>query len=52
MNIIWAVIKTAEISHPGKGQVNVFAKDISSGFYTYTLRVDGKTIETKRMIKH
>ena len=46
------VIKTAEIKQPGKGQVNVYAKDISSGMYTYTLMVDGKIVDTKKMIKH
>jgi len=45
------VIKTAEIKESGKGQVNVFAKDISNGLYTYTLIVDGKIIDTKKMIK-
>jgi hypothetical protein len=45
------VIKTADIKKAGKGQVNVFASDISSGIYTYTLVVDGKQIETKKMIK-
>lgn len=45
------VIKTAEIKQSGKGQVNVFAKDISKGIYTYTLIVDGKTIDTKKMVK-
>jgi hypothetical protein len=45
------VIKTADIKNAGKGQVNVFASDISSGIYTYTLVVDGKQVETKKMIK-
>jgi hypothetical protein len=45
------VIKTTDIKSAGKGQVNVFASDISSGLYTYTLIVDGKQIETKKMIK-
>lgn len=35
----------------GKGQLNVFASDLSNGIYSYTLVVDGKVIETKRMIK-
>ncbi len=35
----------------GKGQLNVFAGDLSNGIYSYTLVVDGKIIETKRMIK-
>ena len=45
------VIKIADIKSSGKGQVNVFANDISSGIYTYTLVIDGKQIETKKMIK-
>ncbi len=36
----------------GKGQLNVFANDLSNGIYSYTLVVDGKIIETKRMIKN
>jgi hypothetical protein len=38
-------------SSAGKGQLNVFANDLSNGVYTYTLIVDGKIIDTKRMIK-
>lgn len=36
----------------GKGQLNVFASDLSNGIYSYTLVIDGKIIETKRMIKN
>jgi len=36
----------------GKGQLNVFASDLSNGIYSYTLVVDGKIVETKRMIKN
>jgi hypothetical protein len=36
----------------GKGQLNVFANDLSNGIYTYTLVVDGKIIDTKRMVKN
>ncbi len=36
----------------GKGQLNVFANDLSNGMYTYTLVVDGKIIDTKRMVKN
>jgi len=50
-SITGEVIKTAEIKQAGKGQVNVFAKDISKGVYTYTLIVDGKPIDTKKMVK-
>jgi hypothetical protein len=35
----------------GKGQLNVFANDLSNGIYTYTLVVDGKIIDSKRMVK-
>lgn len=35
----------------GKGQLNVFADDLSNGVYTYTLIVDGNIIDTKRMVK-
>jgi len=45
------VIKTVDIKSAGKGQVNVFANDISSGIYTYTLVIDGNHVETKKMIK-
>jgi hypothetical protein len=45
------LIKTVDIKSAGKGQLNIFAGDISSGAYTYTLVVDGKQIETKRMVK-
>ncbi|MES2592930.1 MAG: hypothetical protein V4608_13695 [Bacteroidota bacterium] len=33
------------------GLGNVFASDLSSGIYTYTLVVDGKVVEAKKMIK-
>lgn len=46
------VIKTVDVTTQGKGQLNVFANDLSSGIYTYTLVVDGKTIDTKRMMKN
>lgn len=35
----------------GRGQLNVFASDLSNGMYTYTLVVDGTIIDTKRMVK-
>jgi hypothetical protein len=36
----------------GKGELNVFGNDLSNGIYTYTLVVDGKIIDTKRMVKN
>ncbi len=40
------------VAKSGKGQLNVFANDLTNGVYTYTLVVDGKIIDTKRMVKN
>ena len=45
------VIKTADITAKGPGRLNVFANDLSSGMYSYSLIVDGKIIDTKKMVK-
>ena len=45
------LIKAVDLKEKGKGSLNVFASDLTSGIYTYSLIVDGKTIETKRMVK-
>jgi hypothetical protein len=45
------VIKEVPIKEKGKGQLNVFASDLTSGIYTYYIIVDGKTLITKKMIK-
>jgi hypothetical protein len=44
-------INRAEINTRGKGEINVYAHDLSSGIYTYTLVADGKIIDTKRMVR-
>jgi hypothetical protein len=44
-------IKTVDITTKGKGQVNVYANDLTNGMYSYTLIVDGKIIDTKKMVK-
>jgi Concanavalin A-like lectin/glucanases superfamily len=44
-------IKTVQLNNKGKGQINVAASFIAKGVYTYSLVVDGKVIETKKMIK-
>ncbi len=44
-------IKAVDINKKGKGQLNVFANDLSNGVYSYTLIVDGKIFETKKMVK-
>ncbi len=45
------LIQSVELNQKGQGQLNVFASDLSSGIYTYTLVVDGKIVETKKMVK-
>lgn len=44
-------INRADIATRGKGEVNVYAQDLSSGVYSYTLVADGNAIDTKRMVK-
>jgi hypothetical protein len=46
------LIQSTDLIQKGKGTVNVFASDLSNGVYTYTLVVDGKIIETKKMVKN
>jgi hypothetical protein len=45
------VLKIVDISEKGAGQINVYAADLSSGSYNYSLIADGKLIETKKMVK-
>lgn len=45
------LIQSVELSQKGKGSLTVFASDLSNGIYTYTLVVDGKVVETKKMLK-
>jgi hypothetical protein len=45
------IIKTVDITKKGRGQVNVFANDLSNGLYMYSLIVDGITVDTKKMVK-
>ncbi len=51
-NQMGSVIKTVEITEQGEGRVVVYANDLTSGLYTYSLVVDGKTIDSKKMVKH
>lgn len=45
------LIQSVDLNEKGKGSLNVFASDLSNGIYTYTLVVDGKIVETKKMLK-
>jgi hypothetical protein len=46
-----SVLKTVKINQPGSGSLLVYGSKLSSGIYTYSLVVDTKTVETKRMMK-
>ncbi len=45
------IIKSVQLNKASKGQINVSANLVAKGIYTYSLVVDGKLIETKKMIK-
>jgi hypothetical protein len=50
-NLDGKIIKTVDILQKGKGQLNVFASDLSNGLYGYYLLIDGKITESKKLIK-
>jgi hypothetical protein len=45
------IIKAVDVNLKGKGQINVYANDLTNGLYSYYLIVDGKVIDTKKLIK-
>jgi len=45
------LIQSVDLVQTGKEQLNVFASDLSNGIYTYTLVVDGRIIDSKKMIR-
>ena len=45
------ILKTVDITKKGRGTLTVYSSDLSSGMYTYSLIVDGKTFDTKKMVK-
>jgi len=45
------LIQTVEVTERGLGQLTVFASDLSTGIYSYTLVADGVVVSTKRMVK-
>jgi hypothetical protein len=45
------IINSVTISERGNGEIRVFAEDLSSGLYTYSLVADGKVVATKKMVK-
>lgn len=45
------ILKMVDLNDKGAGQLNVYAADLSSGNYTYSLVADGKVVDTKKMVK-
>jgi hypothetical protein len=45
------ILKTVDLTEKGNGVLNIFASDLTSGFYTYSLIIDGQVVETKKMVK-
>jgi hypothetical protein len=45
------IIKLVDIKEKGKGQLQVFAQNLTDGIYTYSIVFDGKLTETKKMVK-
>jgi hypothetical protein len=45
------LIKTVDVKTRGAGQLTVFANDLTNGLYTYSLVIDGKVFDTKKMLK-
>ena len=44
------VIQTVKINERGEGQIVVYASNLTSGIYNYTLIADGKVIDSKKMV--
>jgi hypothetical protein len=46
-----SILKSVKIHQAGAGSLLVYGSKLSSGTYSYSLVINGKTIETKRMMK-
>ena len=50
-NALGQQVKSVSIKDTGAGSLNVFAADLSTGIYTYTLVIDGNVVDSKKMTK-
>jgi hypothetical protein len=50
-NAAGQIIQTVDVKTRGKGKINVFASDLSSGLYHYSLVADGVIIDRKKMVR-
>ena len=44
-------LKEFKVAEKGMGQLNVSATNLAAGMYSYSLIVNGKVVDTKKMIK-
>jgi hypothetical protein len=44
------LLKSVQLNNKGKGNININMNEFSSGVYQYSLLVDGKIVDTKKMI--
>ncbi|OPZ97718.1 MAG: hypothetical protein BWY70_01412 [Bacteroidetes bacterium ADurb.Bin408] len=44
-------IKSVALADSGMGKLNISSVNLAAGIYTYSLVVDGKTVDTKKMMR-
>src|SRR5207247_402907 len=45
------VVNNVDVIGRGNGQLTVFSSQLADGVYSYSLVVDGKVVDTKKMVK-
>jgi len=50
VNMNGETVKTIAVNGAGYGQLNLQTGQLAAGTYTYSLFVDGKLVESKRMV--
>ena len=50
VNTAGQIISTVDISKRGENELDISTRSLSSGMYYYTLYIDGKKVDTKKMI--
>lgn len=50
-NLSGVLLKSIKVTGEGKNTVTLTANELAAGTYSYALVVDGKVVETKRMVK-
>jgi hypothetical protein len=45
-------MKEVPLTETGSGNIHVDSKNLASGIYSYSLIINGKVIDTKKMVKN